>query len=140
MKYLSKNGKEFNVEIIEDKHNDFYEVQVVDEEVMGYATFKININKNYTWLYKIVTNEKYQHMGVGQALLDIIEYISCKKLVRNIEGKFYPNNEYAKPFYEKNNYQIYKDGYDTYVGKRLDRSIVYSDIEPRIQDTSSPDM
>ena len=69
------------------------------------------------WLTKIFVNESERFKGVGQKLIDALEYFAKSRHIDNIEGKFYPDNLYAKDFYEKNGYEIWKDGYETYVSK-----------------------
>lgn len=119
MKYIGKNGKEFNIECV--KNNNFYEVKAIGEnfDVMGYANFIFCPTDKKVWLYKIETKERYQGQGVGQAVLDIMECVIVSKRYNKIDGKFFPTNEHARPFYEKNGYTIEKDGYETYVGKVL---------------------
>lgn len=134
MKYLAKNGKQLNVVINEDRFNRFFSVSIEEDDIMGSATFKIYDSKKTTWLFKIETKKEYQHMGIGQALIDIVEYISCLNHMQRIEGRYFPDNEHAKPFYKKNNYEIYKEGYDSFILKNLDRKHIFTDIEPRIKD------
>ena len=88
-----------------------------DNKVMGFLTYKIN-SRN-VWLNFVGTKKQYQHQGVGTALLKAFEYETYAKGVTYIEGKYFPKNEFAKPMYDKNGYSVYKDGYETYVGKSL---------------------
>ena len=115
----SKNNKIYNVEIKETIHN-FYECSIVNDKnlSMGMLTFKLE--KPSIWIYSISVDEAFQNQGLGQALLDALEYIAIEKNCTKIQGKFYPSNKYAKPFYTKNNYLIIKDYYETFIYKWLD--------------------
>lgn len=135
MKYKSDNGKEFNIRIIYEGPIKFYMVQVFDEEIMGFVNFQINPkNPNKAWMFKIETYKKYQNQGIGKALLDIMEYILSDSHVFFVEGKYYPENQYAEGFYKTNGYDIEKDGYESYVGKFLYREKILNEISNKIID------
>lgn len=115
MKYIAQTGKEFDIKVAYYSSNDYYKIEVIENGVQkGYLTF--SIKRGQAWIYKIATKPEFSRQGVGKALIDTFEFILSGKRISSVEGKFYPDNEYAKPFYEKNGYQIYKDDYETYVG------------------------
>jgi len=68
-------------------------------EIFGEISFKIK--KDRTWIHSISTEYRYQHQGIGQALIDLCELISAVKGMDKIEGLYCPSNEHAYPFYEK---------------------------------------
>ena len=96
--------KNFDLEISKEK--DFYEMKCFSNEniEMGFITFKIY--KNVLWIFKLATHQAFAHQGVGSALIDITEYFAITKNANRIEGKFVPDNEFARPFYEKNGYYV----------------------------------
>ena len=122
----------FYAEAEYDDVADYYIVRVFSDygNIMGRISFKIEDDE--TWIYSINAYDEYQHMGVGQALLDACEYISCKNGVRRIRGKYFPSNEYAKPFYEKNDYIITKEYYDTFIVKFINPSITFECLNDKI--------
>lgn len=132
------NGQNFDCKIDYYENDDFYKIEVLNEnkDVMGYATFKIK-NSSFSksiWLYKIETYNRYTHKGVGTAVNNILEYFAYKNKVLFIEGKFYPENKFAKPFYEKYGYKIEKDYYDTLVYKTLNYQWIEKEIAPKIKE------
>lgn len=121
MKYISKKqNKYIEMKLSHLDGNDYELVALSDSDaIMGKANFAIISKQRKVWLRKIETKPEFQDKGVGQALLDTLEYFTIQKGLKHIEGKFYPDNEYAKPFYLKNDYDIYKEDYETYVEKYL---------------------
>ncbi len=135
--YLSeKSGKEYKIELVELDDNDLYRASAISDsgDVMGTVTFNIQSKSRTLWIRKIETNPEFQNQGVGKALLDVVEYFAVKSRCSTIEGKFFPDNEYARPFYLKNNYEIYKDGYETYINKYISHGNISSDTMSRIVD------
>ena len=121
-KYKAKNG-EIDCELKYSDEGDFYTLYAFDgKDLMGFSTFlfKNEYGINKMWLQYIETKEQFAHKGVATALINIMEYISYNNRVDKVEGKYYPKNEYAKPFYEKNGYDIDHEYYDWYIDKRLD--------------------
>ena len=118
MKLLGKNNLEFYFQVnrIED---DFFQFCPENEhgEHMGAISFKIHQGK--AWIYSIATKPEFQHKGVGQTLIDLFECYCANRRCYIVEGKYMPSNESALPFYQKNGYDIYRDGYDQFIYKRL---------------------
>ena len=118
MQIEGKNGVIFNAQV-QQKNNEYdVKIQAPNGETMGRIAFVVN--KGTTFILHISTEEKFQHQGVGQALIDICEYISALQRSFHIEGYYFPTNEYAQLFYQKNNYIIEKDSYNSYVYKIID--------------------
>jgi len=114
------DNKKIKVKHEFNEENNYHTLTAISEKnsPMAVLTFKVDRNKNI-WLYKIKVKDEYQRMGASTALIYAMENFAIKNKIRFIEGKFYPENAYAKPFYEKLGYQIYKEDYETYVGKSL---------------------
>ena len=72
------------------------------------------------FLSNIEVVPEFRYAGIGQFLLNILEQDALISRFDSIEGKYFPSNEYARTFYDKNGYEIYKDGYETYVCKQID--------------------
>lgn len=102
----SRNDKKVVYDMKIEKDGDVYEINCLDKsgQSMGFVTFEF-FNK-YLWIYKIETKEEFQHQGVGSALLKMIEYFAMQNGKNQIEAKYYPSNQYAKPLYEKHGYFI----------------------------------
>lgn len=99
------------------------ELHKEDGEVVGFVNFKIKSDSwHNVWLYNIEVNKKYQSNGLGDILIVAFEQVCINSRAFKVEGKYYPTNEKAKPFYVKHGYEIEKDGYDWYVTKDLKTS------------------
>lgn len=97
---------------------DYYTLRCLNKnQEMGFLTFQIN--EANAWLYYVCTHPQYRHSGVGLALLAVFEKYVFDNGVCRIEGKFYPENQFAKQLYDKAGYSIEKDGYDTLVCKNI---------------------
>lgn len=131
-----------NIELKYFEDDKFYRADAISEDgqIMGYITFKQHYeNPRTMWLQKVETYPGFQDRGVGDALLSVMEYTALQTRKTSIDGKFYPDNEHAKPFYEHRGYDITKDGYETYVGKYLSdkqKKRITDEIAPRISDYS----
>ena len=118
MKILGKNNKTFNFYLERLKDSVCQFVIVNDHgELMGELTFRIKDSK--AWLYSIAAIPEYQHMGVGQTLIDLFECHCAEHCCDVVEGRYIPSNDHAYSFYQKNNYKVYKDGYDQFIYKKL---------------------
>lgn len=127
--------KEFDSKILFNTEENSYRIEILDNSnVMGYATFRIKRNRyqDSIWLYKIETYPKYAHTGVGTATINLLEYFALQNRAQVVEGKFYPENEFAKPFYNKFGYSIDREDYETYIYKTLDYTKIKENIEPNI--------
>lgn len=119
---IKVKDKTFNIVETYDENESFYSYKaMIGNEEMGFINFKDSkiYGKRSFWIYKIEVNEKYQHQGVGQALLNAMELTALNKRVSTICGKFYPTNQYAKHFYLKNGYTISRED-DWEIEKILD--------------------
>lgn len=128
-------NKEFEAKILYNSDDDIYRIEVLNgSKVMGYATFKLKRQRflDSIWLYKIETNKEYAHKGVGSAVINLLEYFAYQNRAHTVEGKYFPKNEFAKPFYDKFGYSIEKEGYETYIYKTLDFKTIKQNIEPNI--------
>ena len=136
MQYISQkqNNKPINIQLVnvDDLHE--YKISALSDngEEMGFATFAVKQKERKVWLRKIQTNPGYENIGVGKAILDVLEYFTIQNRLCIIEGKFYPDNEYARPFYLKNNYDISKEDYDTFVTKYIGHESVSNETKERI--------
>ena len=125
------------LDVRKDSRN--YNIDCVNSANERLGSISFCINEDKTWIYKIKINEEYLHQGVGTALLSIMEYISMLKRVTIVEAKYFPENKFARPFYEKNGYFVpnktkdwacYDDTWTMY--KLLDYSKVRDKIEKNI--------
>ena len=136
MQYLSQkqNNKPINIQLVNTDNLNEYRISALADngEEMGFATFLIKKSERKVWLRKIATNPEYQNLGVAKAILDVLEYFTVQHRLCVIEGKFYPDNEFAKPFYQKNNYDIYKEDYDTFVSKYIGHDSISDETRARI--------
>lgn len=137
MKYISaKQNKEIEIQLINVDNNNEYEARAISDngDIMGTLHFSVKRKDRSIWLRKISTAPEYQNQGVGQALLDTLEYFTILNRLCHIEGKFFPDNEFAKPFYLKNNYDIYKEDYETFVGKYISHDSIAEETKNRFVD------
>lgn len=125
--------KERNIEIelyhiLDYSLPKYYEIKAYSnhKKEMGYLNF--SIKDNAVWLWQIVTYEQYQNNGVGQGLLDIMEYFCAKNNYTKIQGKFNPDNQYVEPFYLKNNYEINLMNYCLILNKDLSNEKIKNQI------------
>ena len=136
MQYISEkqNNKPINIQIVNTDNLNNYRISAITDngDEMGFATFSIKKKERSVWLNKIKTNPNYQDTGVAKAIIDILEYFTFEKRLCLIEGKFKPENEFARPFYEKNGYEIYKEYYETFVSKYIGHDSISDDTRARI--------
>lgn len=123
-KYFIAKSEQFPNMYLEtnyDEEDNFYTTTAISmqDEKMGFITYKFIPKERLAWLCKIETYENFQHQGVATALISFFEHEVRSKRYYKIEGKYYPTNEFAKPFYKKMGYTIEKDGYEQYVDKYL---------------------
>jgi len=122
----NKNNKEylFDMKMVYHSSEDYYTISCFDENGVhtsetSFAISKANRNPSI-WIYKIATYKDYQHLGLGKIMLDTVEMFAMQRRINIIEGKFYPDNEYAEPFYIKNGYSIDRDYNTSEIYKYLD--------------------
>lgn len=121
-----KNNTEniFNMKMVYHEKEDYYTISCFDKNGVhaSEASFMISkANRSQSiWIYKIATFDKFQHKGLGKVMLDTIEMFAKDRKINVIEGKFYPDNEYAEPFYIKNGYSIERDYSTSEIYKYLD--------------------
>ena len=131
----NKNNKEyiFDMKMVYHENEDYYTISCFDENGVhaGQTSFAISkANRNPSiWIYKITTFEHYQHRGLGKVMIDTVEMFAKQRRINVIEGKFYPDNEYAEPFYIKNGYSIERDYNSSEIYKYLDFNKVNSPFE-----------
>lgn len=108
---------------IKKVNNDLTTIDAVyGQQSIGYINYSIKSDRfgRNAWLYKVAVSEKFRGQGVGGSLLKIMENDCALARVWSIEGKYYPegaSNEEVSSFYKKHGFEIYKDGYETLVGK-----------------------
>lgn len=101
------------------EQNKYGEIRATDdEEMVGRLSYIIDSKRN-AWLYKVEVREDYREQGIGSNLMDIFEDECAARHVNSIEGKFYPeiDGNKVRTFYERKGYSIYKEDYETFVGK-----------------------
>ena len=132
------DGREFTHSVQYKNRDKYYEISCVDAygEEMGFVNFSIDKSNSFRqlWLYKIKTQDEFLHQGVGSALISALEYFAYRNGIRGIEGKYYPDNEFAEPFYDKHGYSIYSEYYCTMVGKYLDFEKFKQETLPQIDE------
>lgn len=133
---ININGRIFDIDVIHFADEDYHELRPKTEDgrQVGFLNFKLNRKRGrLVELNKIKIYDEFQGKGYATALIKAFEYYVATKLMGfMVEGKFYPDNHRAKPFYEKNGYEIEKDGYDTMVTKILDLEKIKKDISPNV--------
>lgn len=104
-------------------NDDYYTIKLctfISNEEIGFATFKFSEKRRANvWLQNIKIKEKFQSKGLGKVLIKMFENFCYDKRRYIIEGKFYPENNHSKTFYENNGYSIEKEYYETFIYKDL---------------------
>ena len=110
----------YYTEVTNTSCHDTFKIEIYsnDSRLMGGLSFYIDGEK--AWLSNINVIEKYRYKGVGQALIEIFEYLSAINYVVSIAGIYSPGNEYAKDFYAKNDYTINKYDFEDLIEKEID--------------------
>ena len=140
-----------NVELTYFEDDKYYRAEALDEkgQVLGYVTFgKHHYSPSGMWLFRIETlGSAQRNKGIGDALLSVAEYTTVLTRKNMLEGNFNPQNHPdengqidekmdVRHFYEKRGFSIYKEDYDTLVGKtymsKEDRDAVLEGIGSRI--------
>ena len=121
-----KNGKKLSI-IVTDDINGYHFVSAnLNNAEVATASFKLK--KRACYINRIeLKSEQLSHCGICSKILSLIENIALSNGCYEVNGKFYPFGslgEHAKAFYIKNGYEIYKDGYETYIFKQLSKNTV----------------
>lgn len=123
-----------------NEEDDHYTVICMAHNGEEMGSINFGIKDRHIWLYRITVDEKFQHQGIGTALIYAMEYIALNNNLNKIEAKYYPSNEFAKPFYKKLGYYIpnesgkWEDYDETWtMYKYLDFNEIRENIVPRIR-------
>ncbi len=83
---------------------DYYQILVAkkDEQIIGYICATIIFDECN--ILKIIVDEKYRRMGVGNKLMDALINRCLSKLVKSIYLEVRDDNTKAISFYEKNGF------------------------------------
>ena len=134
-KCYTKSMKEFTVKDdrkvqLELERGEFYDstnsitaYDSKDLHQIGYLNFRLKDGTAYIWSFK-VSDPDFLRTGVGTVMLNCFENYACRSRALFVDGRFYPDGEgaeYSKDFYESHGYQIYRDGYEQYISKSLNR-------------------
>lgn len=117
-----ENKKYGKIEVKEeDLTDDYKKISLVvksSKEEIGFVTFKIKKLRNrVAWLQRIEVQKKYQSQGFGDTLITLMEDYLVDHLCNVVEGKFWPLNNHARPFYKKHGYDIVREDFETYIYK-----------------------
>ena len=132
MKIMEKENV-YDIKFRYYKCDDYFEIKCYkNKKKLGNLTFKVT-GKYYdeVFVYNIETTSTL-NKGVGSSLIDALEYFVYLNDIETFDAKFYPKNEYAKDFYEHRGYEIYKDGYETYIFKDYKKTKIKKDVLPKI--------
>lgn len=127
-----KNSEIINVKVSYIRKYRCIELIALNDNNKEIGLLRFRLNKDdrkIACLNHISVKEEYQHMGVASALIKLFEKISVMLGVGFIKGKYYPKNNYAKPFYTSNGYRIVYDEYDKLIFKALERDNVNEDFK-----------
>lgn len=87
------------------------------------ASINFWLNGKTCYLNRIeVLDKTYSHLGAGTILVKMMESFAKSERITTINGKFYPFGSlgiWSGAFYMKNGFEIYKDGYETYLIKQI---------------------
>ncbi len=121
--FIIKNGENILVALeMEDDRYGMYKITAYDSGDMhkiGFINFKIKKGEAYLNLIK-VEDSAYLQKGVGSVLLNCFERFCKNSRVKSVEGKFYPTGDggdFAKDFYKRHGYEIYRECYGQYIFK-----------------------
>ena len=73
-----------------------------DEELVGFLMYCMDCDDKEYWIYRIMIDKKYQHMGYGRAAIQrILSKLVLDKEHNKVYLSFEPENTVAQEFYEK---------------------------------------
>lgn len=111
-----------NIKYISSFDNRYYYIgAMLDGKLIGHLIYKLN--KDEAWLHFVGVKKSYRHLKeeqVGSNLMRIFENDCHNHRIWRIEGKFWPKGEkceVVKRFYDRNGYEIDRDGYDLLIFK-----------------------
>ncbi|MCO4821597.1 MAG: GNAT family N-acetyltransferase [Flavobacteriaceae bacterium] len=78
-----------------------------ENEIVGFASIKLNINIAQIGLIAVSANKQGQ--GLGSILLNVVENYCAQKKIQELNISTQKNNTQAGAFYEKNGYKIKQD-------------------------------
>lgn len=113
---------------LKNEHDDLYNIVALNNEEKEIASILFILKKRTCYMCRIeIFASDYAHKGVGTMLIKHMERVAAQKYCFTVDGRFYPFGDlgqYAANFYAKNGYKVYKDGYETYIRKSLDRNLL----------------
>lgn len=136
-KNFGEKTKSFDLQITKDQK--CYIIQCLTENDIEMGCVSFRFFDDILWIYKLETNPKFYRQGVASAVMDIVELMAIKRGINKIEGRFFPSNDAARPFYEKNGYSVPNktkswDDYDPHwvIHKTLDAKAIKEKVAPNI--------
>ena len=119
------------------KSDNYFEIKCYkDKKKLGYLTFKVTgKHSNEIFVYQIKATSTL-NKGVGSSLIDALEYFAYINDIESFNAKYYPTTDNVKDFYAHRGYEIYKDGYDSYIYKNYRKSKIKKDVLPKIINVS----
>jgi len=94
-----------NFEIMQKKTKRSFLIIELNKKIAGFAAWKIK-NRKICWISILHIDPQKQKMGLGTKLLQEIEKIARKKNCDFCMLELFPQANWAKNFYLKNNYKI----------------------------------
>lgn len=119
------DGEVINFTLAENE-DDLYSI-VVNNNKEEIASIWFKLKNRTCYLNRIeITQNSYARKGIGTMLIKCMESFAVKHYCFSVDGRFYPFGDlgqHARAFYTKNGYNLYKDGYETYICKTLDKNL-----------------
>jgi hypothetical protein len=126
-----KDDKKVKIELEQGEYDEKSSIHAYDSRDMhqvGYLNFRLKGDTAFIYSFKVDDSE-FLRTGVGAVMLNCFEDHVFKRRAFRVDGRFYPDGEgakYSKDFYEKHGYEIYRDGYEQYISKRLTKDKLQS--------------
>lgn len=126
-----KNDETIILKLKYNELDNYYIINATNSEKKKVAFLTFSLKSGTCFLNNIkIENSKYSRLGIGSQMLELMEDTAISKRNFRVDGKFFPYGnlgQYARAFYKKHGYEIYKDDYETYIGKRLkEKTIEYT--------------
>lgn len=128
-KICLKNGETVSLVLYPEKYcnSSYYKIDARSgNKIIASAIFKLKNRECTLCRIEIIFNE-YSHGGLCTHIINLMEKFALENGCLTVGGKFYPFGElgkHAHGFYSKNGYEIYKDGYETYIFKQLNKNLI----------------